>query len=254
MLTAITREVSSSINRCELTHSPREPISLDLARQQHRAYEDTLARFGCEIVRLPEEPDLPDAVFVEDTAVVLGDLAIITRPGAESRRAETESVAEVLRTYRELAYIEEPGTLDGGDVLHVGARVYVGLSERTNRAGAEQLRRLLLPKGYAVTPVEVQDCLHLKSSAALVTACILLVNPDCVDVDAFSGLSFITVDPAEPRAATALRIGGDVICPAHNPRTVEKLLEHRIRVTTVDVSELAKAEAGVTCMSIILTG
>ena len=251
MRTAVTREVSPSINRCELTHRTREPIDLDLAREQHRAYEQTLARFGCEIVRLPAEPELPDSVFVEDAAVVLGNIAVITRPGAESRRPETASVADVLRGYRELAFIEEPATLDGGDVLHVGARVYVGLTGRTNEAGAEQLRRLLMPRGYAVTSVPVEGCLHLKSAAALVTACVLLVNPERVDPGAFEGLSFIHVDPSEPDAASALRVGGDVICPAHYPRTLEKLLERRIRVTTVDISELAKAEAGVTCMSLV---
>ncbi len=253
MLTAITREVSPSIDRCELTHRQRVPIDLNLARSQHREYEDALAGLGCRIVRVPLEPDLPDSVFVEDTAVVLGNLAVITRPGAESRRPETASVAEALRGYRELAFIEEPGTLDGGDVLHVGARVYVGLSGRTNEAGAEQLRRLLMPRGYSVTSVPMEGCLHLKSAAALVTVCVLLVNPERVDPGVFEGLSFVHVDPAEPDAANALRIGGDIIFPAHHPRTLEKLLERRIRVTTVDVSELAKAEAGVTCMSLVFT-
>jgi dimethylargininase len=251
VLTAITRKVGPSLCECELTHMARTPIDLDRAAEQHLKYERTLAGLGCDVVSLPAESDLPDSVFVEDTAVVLGNLAVITRPGAESRRAETASVANALAPYRELVSIEEPGTLDGGDVLTVGARVYVGLSGRSNEAGARQLRAHLMPRGYMVEAVPVRNCLHLKSAATFVSACLILVNPDFVDVTAFRDMNFVHVDPSEPLAANALRVGGDVVFPEAYPRTLEKLLARHVRVTLVDVSELAKAEGGVTCCSLV---
>ncbi len=252
MLTAITRKVSPSLAKCELSHLAREPIDVDLAAEQHAGYEKALTSLGCDVVSLPAEPDLPDSVFIEDTAVVLGTLAVITRPGAESRRAETASVANALAPHRELVSIEEPGRLDGGDVLTVGARVYVGLSGRTNEAGARQLRAHLMPRGYMVEAVPLRNCLHLKSAATLVSACLVLVNPDFVDATAFRDMNFVHVDPSEPLAANALRVGGDVVFPKAYPRTLERLLARHIRVTPVDVSELAKAEGGVTCCSLIL--
>ncbi|MGH8398310.1 MAG: arginine deiminase family protein, partial [Gammaproteobacteria bacterium] len=164
MLMAITRDVSARITECELTHLAREPIDLRRAQTQHRQYGELLEELGCKLLRLSTEPDLPDSVFVEDTAIVLDQLAVITRPGAESRRAEINSVADVLNRYRKLFHIESPGTLDGGDVLQVGKALYVGQSHRSNAQGIEQLRRILSPYGYSVVAVELHDCLHLKSA------------------------------------------------------------------------------------------
>ncbi len=157
---AVTREVSPAINRCELTHVAREAIDVNAARAQHHQYEECLAALGCRVIRLPDTPDLPDSVFVEDCAVVLDEIAIITRPGAESRRAETTSVAGGLRAFRELEHIQPPATVDGGDVLLVGRTLFVGLSSRTNGAAVEQLGSLLHPLGYSVVAVEVAGCLH----------------------------------------------------------------------------------------------
>ena len=251
MLIAITRGVSLSIGRCELTHLPREPIDLERARAQHRRYEEALASLGCEIHRLPAEPTMPDSVFVEDTAVVLDELAIITRPGAASRRPETAAVAEALRPYRRLFRIEPPGTLDGGDVLRIGKMVFVGLSRRTDRAGIEQLRDLLDPFGYAVKGVRVKGCLHLKSAVTQVAEETLLINPAWVNAGAFGAMELIEVDPSEPFAANALLVGETAVYPAAYPRTVERLGAHGIRVRIIDISELAKAEGGVTCCSLI---
>jgi len=246
MLIAITRGVSPSIGRCELTHLPREPIDLVRARAQHRRYEEALASLGCEIHRLPAEPTMPDSVFVEDTAVVLDELAIITRPGAASR-----TVAEALRPYRRLFQIEPPGTLDGGDVLRIGKMVFVGLSRRTDRAGIEQLRDLLDPFGYVVKGVRVKGCLHLKSAVTQVAEETLLINPAWVNAGAFGAMELIEVDPSEPFAANALLVGETAVYPAAYPRTVERLGAHGIRVRIIDISELAKAEGGVTCCSLI---
>src|ERR1051326_2602421 len=159
---AVTRAVSPRLAECELTHLAREPIDIPRACAQHAAYEQLLCTLGDEIVRLPPAPDLPDGVFVEDTALVLGEIAVITRPGARTRRLETSSVAALLAGYRGLRYLTPPATLDGGDVLGVGRTLYVGRSTRTNQEGVEQLGDLLAPFDYRVVPVDFTGCLHLK--------------------------------------------------------------------------------------------
>src|SRR5512137_2633008 len=200
-LIAITRQISPRFNDCELTHLDRQPIDLDLARAQHHQYEAALIELGCEVLSLPAEPQLPDSVFVEDVALVFDEVAIITRPGADSRKPEIESIAQALRPYRTLCTIEAPGTLDGGDVLRVGKAVYVGLSSRSNRAGAEQLRRILTPYDYTVKGVEVTGCLHLKSAVTQVSEDALLINPAWAARSLFGEMRFIEVDKSEPAAA-----------------------------------------------------
>jgi dimethylargininase len=249
---AITRKVSPAITRCELTHLKREPIDVALAVEQHAAYERALAGLGCRVVTLPEEPDLPDSVFVEDAAVVFDDLAVITRPGAESRRRETASVARVLAQYRLLAAIQAPAILDGGDVLCLGRRVLVGLSDRTNLEGVQQLRVLLSPHGMTVEAVQVTHCLHLKSAVTLVGPEIVLINPAWVEQSVLAGLRHIDIDPGEPYAANALLIGDGVVYPQAFPRTAARLEREGIRLVPVEVSEIAKAEGAVTCCSLIL--
>jgi dimethylargininase len=249
---AVTRKVSSAMTRCELTHLRRTPIDVALAREQHHAYEQTLGTLGWRIESLAEEPELADSVFVEDTAVVLDEVAVITRPGAPSRRAETASIAAVLGRYRELVRIESPGTLDGGDVLRVGSSVYVGTSSRSNATGIEQLGALLLPFGYRVLPVAVQGCLHLKSAVTQVSGDALLINPRQLDRKQFPGMRFIEVDEAEPAGANALLLGAEVIYSSSYPRTADVLRRHGIRVHTVEMTETEKAEGAVTCCSLLL--
>jgi len=251
MLIALTREVSPSIEQCELTHLARSPIDYDNAVEQHNQYVECLVDLGCRVQVLPPEPDHPDAVFIEDTAIVLDDLAVVTRPGAESRRGETLSVARALMDLREVFIIDEPGTLDGGDVLTIGNTLYVGLSERTNHNGVEQLQRDVSDHGYTVIPVEFGDCLHLKSAVTAVTGDTILINPDWVPPGAFPGMQVIEIDPAEPAGANALLLGEKVIYPAEHPRTRERLEAKGIHVVSVPASELAKAEGGVTCCSLI---
>ncbi|MBM3150987.1 MAG: dimethylargininase [Chloroflexi bacterium] len=254
MLIAITRKVSNSIAHCELTHLERQPVDLELARRQHRQYEKTLEGLGFELHSLPEEPRLPDAVFVEDAAIVLDECAIITRPGAGSRRLEVESVAAALRPYRDLVHIQPPGTLDGGDVLRVGSMIYVGLSRRSNSQALEQLRAIVRAHGYEVTGIPVGGCLHLKSAVTQVAEKTLLLNPGWVAGKNFPALKLVEVDPAEPAAANALMVGSAVIHPAAYPRTGERLEKAGIRVLPLDVSEIAKAEGGVTCCSLLFRG
>ena len=248
---ALTRPVSSSLDRCELTHLARQPIDVALASRQHRDYERVLESLGCSIVRMEAEPGYPDAVFVEDTAVVLDELAIVTRPGAASRRGEVDSVARALRPYRHVVALEAPATLDGGDVLRVGREIYVGRSGRTSDAAIQQLGRLVAPWGYAVTPVSVSGCLHLKSAVTAIGDRLLLANPSWIDLTQFRDCEVVEVDPGEASAANALAIGGEVICAAAYPRTNERLARRNLDVVTVDVSEIAKAEGALTCCSIV---
>ncbi len=250
-LIAATREVSPAISRCELTHLPREVIDVDRARAQHRAYERALEEAGCTIVRVEAAPELPDAVFVEDAAVVLSEVAIIMRPGARPRRAETPAVAELVGRYRPLRFIEAPGTIDGGDVLAAGRSVFVGLSGRTNAAAVEQMRAILQPHGYAVHPVPVTGCLHLKSAVTALADYRLLLNGEWVARELFSSFDVVDVDPREPYAANIVRVADDLVYPDAFPRTRERLERRGARVRTVDVREIAKAEGAVTCCSLI---
>jgi len=249
---AVTRAISSAMARCELTHLARTAIDIALAREQHHAYEQALSGLGYRIERLPEESELPDSVFVEDAAIVLDEVAVITRPGALSRRAETASIGAVLGRYRRLVHIQDPGTLDGGDVLRVDRTLYVGVSSRSNAGGIEQLAALLLPFGYRVLPVAVQGCLHLKSAVTQVAPGELLINSRYVERNQFPGMRFIEVDESEPSGANALMVGADVIYPSSHPRTAEVLRRHGIRVHAVEISETEKAEGGVTCCSLLL--
>ena len=251
MLMALTREISPAIQQCELTHLARTPIDIDRARAQHAAYEWALVDAGCTVRRLDTTDPLPDSVFVEDIAVVLDELAIITRPGVQARRSETGAIARWLAKVRPLRYIESPGTLDGGDVLVVGRSMFIGASDRTNAAGAAQLGRLVSPYGYAVEIVPVSGCLHLKSAVTAVSHDTLLINPAWVSADRFAQFALIEIDPREQYGANAVAVGGKVICAAAFPRTCARLQAHGLAVETLDVDELAKAEGAVTCCSLI---
>ena len=250
-LTAITREVSPSIGRCELSFHERKPIDSTKAAAQHAAYERCLQRLGVQVISLPPIPDLPDSVFVEDAAVVVDEVAILTRIGALSRRAESSALKETLSQFRSVKEMTAPATLDGGDVLRVGPEFFVGNSERTNCEGIKQLGEILSPLGYAVQPVELRNCLHLKSACSYLGDNIILVNPAFVDPAAFGELELIEVDTAEPAAANALLVNQTVIMPNCFPRTASLLKRGGFKVETLDVSELQKAEAGVTCCSLI---
>lgn len=249
---AITRKISESITNCELTHLERMPIDLHIVREQHAQYEAALKSIGCEVVSLPELPDLPDSVFVEDTAVILDEVAIITNPGAISRKSEIDSIAEILQKYRKLIRIKPPATVDGGDVLVVGKKIYVGFSSRSNLEAVEQMQNALKEFGYQVVGVEVTGCLHLKSAVTAVSAETLLINPNWVDKNLFGGMNFIEIDESEPFAANGLLIGDSVIYPTSFPKTQLKLEEGGIKLVSVDADELAKAEGAVTCCSLIL--
>jgi len=243
-LAAITRAVSPAIGNCELSWLERQPIDFLRAAEQHDEYERRLAAHGYRVIRVPDAPDMPDGVFVEDAAVVLHDVAIITRPGAVSRRGEVESVAAALRQYRPLRFIEAPATLDGGDVLVIDETLYVGISQRTSVDAVQQL---------AAIPIDFQNCLHLKSAVTRIAERILLLNPEWVDPRQFAGFEIITVDPQEPFAANALLLEDTLLYSGSYPRTRRRLEGRGFHTETLDLFELEKAEAGVTCCSLLFS-
>jgi dimethylargininase len=251
MLTAITRQVSPSINKCELTHLERQPIDFEIAKNQHEKYENALRSLKVKVISLPSDVDLPDSVFVEDTAIVLDEVALITRPGADSRKPEIASIADALSPFRKLDYIKAPATLDGGDVLVIGKIIYVGFSSRSNLLALEQMQTNLSFYGYTVKGVEISGCLHLKSAVTQVAEQTLLINPNWVDKKNFPGMGFIEIDPTEPLSANALLVRESVIYPSVFTKTRSRLEVAGITVITVDVSEIAKAEGALTCCSLI---
>lgn len=252
-LSAITRAVSPSLNDCQLAFVERLPIDIAKAIMQHQQYEECLRSLGIAVISLPALPGLPDAVFVEDPAIVLDELAIMTRMGAEARRGESASLAEAVARFRPLRWITEPGTLEGGDVVRIGPTLFVGRSARSNDAGIAQLAIELMPLGYRVQSVEIQSCLHLKSACTYLGRDTLLANRGCVDMGPFGNLRVIEVAPGEPAAADVLAIDDTLVIPSSFPETARILDRAGWLVLPIDVSELQKAEAGVTCMSLVFT-
>lgn len=295
MLTSFVRAPASSLVRCRLTHLPRRPIDPERAREQHagflRALEAALgqdperaalerailgggaargaglSRVPPRVVRLPERPDLPDGVFVEDAAVAVGETLVLARPGAPERRPEVEDVGPALLLaggLRRVEAIREPGTLDGGDVLALGRRVFVGRSSRTNREGARQLAEILgeSPHGHDVTTVPVDRCLHLKSAASDISPDeaepAVLVNPRWVEPEVFAPAEVVEVPEEEPFAANVLTLPGPVegeptvLLSARWPRTRRLLEDRGLRTVPLDLSELEKAEAGPTCLCLLV--
>ena len=252
---AFTRSVGPKLGECALTHLDRAPIDVAAASLQHDGYEQALRDAGLEVIRLPHLPEHADGVFVEDTALLINGHAIITRPGAPSRASEIESTALGLDRHFDLHRIEN-GHVDGGDVLRIGSTLYVGLSSRTNYEGFAALKQLVGRLGFETVAARPRNCLHLKSAATLAGhdatgRLVLVYNSHALDREQFVGADMMAVDENERTAANVLRVGERLIMPAGNPRTAELLRARGFQVIEVDVSELQKAEAGVTCMSLI---
>ena len=255
MRRAFTRAVSPRLAECQLTHLDRAPIDAATAAAQHANYESALRQAGFEVFRLPDLPDDPDAVFVEDTALLLGEHTIITRPGAPSRAGETQSTAEGLRDYFEVHWIDR-GHVDGGDVLRIGKQLYVGLSTRTDREGLEALAQSVSSLGFEVVEARLRGCLHLKTAATNIGPDesgrpVLLYDPRSVDPAQFASVDPFAVEETETAAANCVRAGDRLIFPTGNSVTAERLRERGFNLAEVDVSELQKAESGLTCMSLI---
>ncbi len=250
---ALTRPVSKSIQACELTHMDRVPICHMEATSQHAAYTKALRSLGVRVIDLDPLHLHPDAVFVEDILVVVDELAVLTRPGAASRRGEVDSAVQTVSQYRPIAAIQSPGTLEGGDVMQVDRTIFVGRSTRTNDEGIEQLRTLLEPHGYTVQSVPVPGALHLKTAATYIGDGTILANPGWVDITHFGNRDIVETHPDEPFAGNAIRIGDTLLFPSQFPRTADRLESRGFRLLTVPSTELAKAEGSLTCKSVIFT-
>jgi dimethylargininase len=248
---ALMRGVPPTLASCELTFLAREPIDLDRARSQHEAYATLLRQLGLGVVELPADPALPDCCFVEDVAVVLDEVALLAMPGASSRRGEIPAVADVLARYRSVERVALPATLEGGDVLRMGRTLFVGRSARTNDAGIDRLRTVAEPLGYRVVPVPVTGCLHLKSAVTALDDERVVVNADWIDPAPLRTLEAVPVAPGEPGAANVLRAGGATVVHPGFPRTRERIARLGYDVRPLDVSEFLKAEAALTCKSLL---
>lgn len=249
---AITREVSRSIGDCQLTHLNRTLIDVDRARRQHSGYQAALKNAGWQVRTLKEEPDLPDSVFVEDAAVVLDGLIVITRPGAESRRPETNSIRDAVASLLPVASISNAATLDGGDVLVVGNKIFVGLSSRSRATGAAELAELAKPLGYEVITAPVSSCLHLKSAVTAIDPNTLLINPEWVNPTLFEGFQLVEIHPSEADGANCVDLGSTVLYGDSFPRTAERIQAAGFDVTAIPMDELAKAEGAATCCSVLI--
>jgi len=250
---ALTHVISPNIDRCELSFLDRSPINYQRAVKQHEHYCELLRNCGLEVIELSVNRDFPDSTFIEDTAVVVDELAIMASMGAESRRKEVSGIESVLGYYRDVEHIQLPATLEGGDVLRIEKKIFVGISARTNLAGFETMKEILEPFGYEVIPVAVNGCLHLKSACVAVDDRTLLVNPRWLDLQPLRDFRIIPVPEDEPAAVNSLRINTTICMHSGYQKTIDSLVNLGFSVETVDISELLKAEAGMTCSSIIFT-
>ena len=251
MRTALTRGISSRINECELTFIERQPIDIERAVQQHNTYQQLLKSLGLDIIELPPDHRCPDCCFIEDTALVLDELAIATRPRSDARRAEIAGVLPIVAKYRKIIHVEAPATLEGGDVLRMGRDLFIGITSRTNLEGVEFVRKHAAPHGYELHGIQVSGALHLKSVCTAVNECTILADPSRIDIAHFAGYELIEVPPGEWTAANVLLVNGAVCMHEGFHKTLALLRERQIRVRTLDISEFLKAEAGLTCLSII---
>ncbi len=249
---AIVRPPADSFSLAISEQVPRPVIDVNLARRQHAEYCAAFRAVGIELIVLPPDEEHPDACFVQDTAVIFQNLAVLGRFGVESRRGEAEGIRRELQRHKRVVELRAPATLEGGDVLIVGSRIFVGISARTNRAGYAQLRELLELEGATVEAVPVPSGLHLLSGCCYLGRGVLLATEPYAHLPAFAGLDIITVPPDEAPAANALALGSTVMLPAGHPRTEAKIRARGFGVLPIRLSEFAKADGGVTCLSLLL--
>jgi dimethylargininase len=251
-LIAITHTPPPGLESGERTYVSRAPIDFQLALRQHAAYCALLRDLGVTVLTLDVNSGHADAVFVEDTALVLDEIAVMTMPGAESRRPEPPGIEPELAKFREVRRIELPATLDGGDIVVRGKRIFVGASHRSNEAGARALQDLTGPFGYVVSRVSLRDCLHLKSACCVLPDATMLVNPAWLgDLSDLHGAPVREIHPAEPFAADFATVRDTVIMSETNPRTADLVRDLGFEVRTTPLTEFEKAEGGVTCLSIL---
>ena len=247
-----TRQPARSLVNCEVRHVPREGIDLPRAFQQHEAYCQTLRQMGMEVTVLPPAEAFPDSVFIEDNAIILDELAVTTSMGPTSRQGEPALLLPVLARHRRLVTILPPATIEGGDVLRMGKRLYVGVSRRTNRAGVEAFQAIVEPLGSEVTPVGIRECLHLKTACTSLDDETLLVNPAWLDPEVLGTCRLLRVPAQEPFGANVLRLPRGLLVQAAFSLTRDLIEAWGYATTRVELSEFSKAEAGPTCLSLLI--
>lgn len=252
MSIAFVRRPASSLVHCEVTHVAREDIDLPSAFRQHQEYCRAIQTGGVTVESLPPEESFPDAACIEDNAIILPELAVIASMGTASRRGEPALLVSVLSQRRRLVHVSPPAAIEGGDVFRIGKTVYVGASSRTNREGVNALRDVVEPLGYGVVLLPIRGCLHLKTACTPLDDDTLLVNPGWLDVSALKTFRLVSVPPEEPFAANVLRLPAGILGNAAYPRTLDLIQEHGCPVTGVELTEFSKAEAGPTCLSLIV--
>lgn len=249
---AIVRDIPNSYQQCVVGFHDKPQINVDLAKQQHQAYCKTLEQLGLKIIRIPADNTLPDCCFTEDTAIVFGDTAIITSPGTASRVAETVEMEKTLTPLKKIFYISPPGTIDGGDVLKIDKKVYIGISARTNEHAIKQVAAIINPKGFEVIGVKIRNILHLKSAVTYVgNGCVLLAE-GYVDESAFSEYDKIIVPKEEGYCANCLVVNGKVLLPKGFPKTKSLVEAKGFSVIELEMTEIEKAEGALTCLSVII--
>ena len=251
LIRGITHAVSPNIGRCELTFMERVPIDYDLAVRQHEEYCGMLARRGVAVTTLYDNLSCADCCFVEDTALIVDELAIIASMGVVSRRSETTAIASELAKYRDLVCVSYPSTLEGGDVLQAGKNIFVGLSTRTNLRGIEEVVRILKSLDYRIFPVPVRGSLHLTTACSLIDDETVLINPRWADTQAFGDFRILHTPEDEPWGANTFRIGETVCMEASFPKTVELVHELHDDLEVLNISEFLKAEGGLSCLSLL---
>ncbi len=250
---AIVRRPSPRIAEGEVTHINRRPMDVELAFVQYAAYLALLQRHGVELIHAPEADEHPDGLFVEDALVVVDGQAILTRPGADSRRGEIDTIRPLVESLGlPLAVITAPGTLDGGDVLCVGRHIFVGMTTRTSPVGFDHMHRIAASIGRTAIPVDVPGCLHLKSAITALPDGSLIGVPGWFDATVFEHLGYRVHAAGEETGGDVLCLGNTVVLPADAPHTAQIIRDLGFDVDPIDVGELQKIEAGVTCMSVVL--
>jgi dimethylargininase len=247
---ALVHAPSPALAAGQRTHVAQQQIDLRLAQSQHAAYCQALAACGLTVRWLNVNRDAPDGVFLEDTAIVLDEIAILCSMGTAARRREPLAIEPILRECRELRRIEMPAMIEGGDVLRIERTLLVGLSSRSNAAGAAALALLVEPLGYQVRAIPVLDCLHLKTACTALPDGRLLVNRSWLEISALQNYDCIDVPADEPWAANTLPIGQRVMLPAAHRQTAGLLARLGFEPVPVQLSEFAKAEGGVTCLTL----
>lgn len=250
-LTALVRSPGPELAQCELTHLIRQPIDIERAAAQHREYQAALRAAGLEVIGLPSDSAFPDGVFVEDTAVVLDEVAVLTSPAPQSRRGESAAIGAALSPYRRCLQLPPDALLEGGDVLRVGRTLFVGLSSRTNESGVSALEAAVRPFGYSVASSRVTGCLHLKSAVCALDDETVLINRNWVEEAPFSRFLKLDVPRSEPFAANVLRLPDRILVSSEYDAAQDLIQSRGFRMISLDVSELHKAEAGLTCMSLL---